>query len=156
MKGISPQSAARLRAIVQWCFVFRNFWCRYLCPYGALLGLASLASPFKVSRDGANCTGCERCSASCPSALAVHSRLKVSSPECTGCLTCVAHCPGQNVLAMQPLFWKRPLPVWVFPAVLLLIFTGTIALGMVSGHWQSSLTPADYRQLIPRVPYLNH
>jgi polyferredoxin len=136
--------------------VFRNFWCRYLCPYGALLGLASLVSPFNIRRDAGNCTGCTCCSASCPSALAVHSRSKVSSPECMGCLTCVVHCPERNVLAMQLVFRKRPLSVWVFPAVVLFVFSAGIATGMVSGHWHSSLTPADYRYLIPLVPYLSH
>ena len=28
-----------------------NFWCRYLCPYGALMGLAALASPLRIRRD---------------------------------------------------------------------------------------------------------
>jgi len=111
-------------------FVYKNFWCRYLCPYGALLGLASLASPFKIRRDRAGCTGCKRCSAACPSYIEVHSRTTVSSVECTGCLTCVAHCPEQNVLAMQPAFWKRPLPAWVFPAVLAGSFLAAVALGM--------------------------
>ena len=30
----------------------QNFWCRYLCPYGALLGLAALASPVRITRRG--------------------------------------------------------------------------------------------------------
>jgi ferredoxin len=136
--------------------LFKNFWCRYLCPYGALLGLASFVSPFKVRRDATGCTGCQLCSAVCPSALAVHSCKAVSSPECTGCLTCVAHCPEQNVLAMQPVFWRRPLPVWVFPTVVVLIFMAGIAAGMASGHWNSSLSYADYQRLITLVPYLSH
>lgn len=136
--------------------VFKNVWCRYLCPYGALLGLIAFASPFKVRRDLSGCTACQRCSAACPSNLAVHARAAVSSPECTGCLTCVAHCPERNVLAIRPAFWKRPLPVWVFPALVVLSFSMGIAAGMVSGHWHSSLSYADYRQLIPLVPYLSH
>jgi polyferredoxin len=92
---------------------YKMFWCRYLCPYGALLGLLSAMSPFKIRRDATGCTDCQRCSAACPSGLAVHSSIAVSSPECTGCLTCVANCPERNVLAMQPVFWKRPLPVWL-------------------------------------------
>ena len=135
---------------------YKMFWCRYLCPYGALLGLASLVSPFKIRRDQAGCTGCQRCSAACPSGLAVHSCTAVSSPECTGCLTCVANCPEQNVLAMQPVFRKRPLPVWVFPTVVVFIFMAGIGAGMVSGHWHSSLGYADYQRLIPIVPYLSH
>lgn len=135
---------------------YKMFWCRYLCPYGALLGLASIFSPFKIRRDSKGCTGCQLCSAICPSGLVVHSSTAVSSPECTGCLTCVASCPERNVLAMQPGFWKQSLPVWVFPTVVLFIFIAGIGAGMVSGHWQSSLNYADYQQLIPMVPYLSH
>lgn len=136
--------------------LYKNFWCRYLCPYGALLGLASLVSPFKIRRDATGCTGCQRCSAACPSGLAVHAGTAVSSPECTGCLTCVEHCPERNVLAMQPVFWKRPLPAWVFPTVVVLIFVAGIGAGMASGHWHSTLSYADYQRLIPLVPYLSH
>lgn len=135
---------------------YKMFWCRYLCPYGALLGLASIFSPFKIRRDSTGCTGCQRCSAICLSGLEVHSSTAVSSPECTGCLTCVASCPERNVLAMQPGFWKKSLPVWVFPTVVLTIFMAGIGAGMISGHWQSSLDYADYQRLIPMVPYLSH
>lgn len=135
---------------------YKMFWCRYLCPYGALLGLASIISPFKIRRDASGCTGCQRCSATCPSGLAVHSCTAVSSPECTGCLTCAKSCPENNVLAMQPAFWKRPLPVWGYPAAVVLIFIAGIGAGMVSGHWHSSLSYADYQRLIPLVPYLSH
>ena len=135
---------------------YKMFWCRYLCPYGALLGLASIFSPFKIRRDSTGCTGCQRCSAICPSGLVVHSSTAVSSPECTGCLTCVASCPERNVLAMQPGFWKQSLPVWVFPTVVLSIFMAGIGAGMISGHWQSSLNYADYQRLMPLVPYLSH
>jgi polyferredoxin len=136
--------------------LFKNFWCRYLCPYGALLGLASVISPFKIRRDQAGCTGCQRCSAACPSGLAVHSCAAVSSPECTGCLTCVAHCPERNVLAMQPVLWKRPLPVWGYPAVVVFIFMAGIGAGMIGGQWHSSLSFTDYQRLIPLEPYLSH
>lgn len=135
---------------------YKMFWCRYLCPYGALLGLASIFSPFKIRRNSTGCTGCQRCSAICPSGLVVHSSTAVSSPECTGCLTCVASCPKRNVLAMQPGFWKQSLPVWVFPTVALSIFMAGIGAGMISGHWQSSLNYADYQKLMPLVPYLSH
>ncbi|NTW79250.1 MAG: 4Fe-4S binding protein [Geobacteraceae bacterium] len=135
---------------------YKMFWCRYLCPYGALLGLTSIFSPFKIRRDSTGCTGCQRCSNVCPSSLLIHSRTTVTSPECTGCLTCVASCPERNVLAMQPGFWKRPLPFWVFPTVVLTIFIAGIGTGMASGHWQSSLDYADYQRLIPMVPYLSH
>jgi len=153
---MSATTLAVLASLTFLSLLFRNFWCRYLCPYGALLGLASLASPFKIRRDASGCSGCQRCSAACPSGLKVHSCSAVSSPECTACLTCVAHCPEKNVLAMQPAFRKRPLAVWVFPALVVLLFMAGIGAGMASGHWHSSLSTADYRNLIPLMPYLSH
>jgi hypothetical protein len=57
---------------------------------------------------------------------------------------------------MQPLFWKQPLPAWVYPAVVVLIFMAGIGAGMAGRHWHSSLSYSDYQQLIPLVPYLNH
>ena len=39
----------------------QNFWCRYLCPYGALLGLVSLLSPVKIRRDKEACIDCGKC-----------------------------------------------------------------------------------------------
>jgi len=47
-------------ALAALSLVTRSFWCRYACPYGALLGLASVASPVKVRRDDARCTHCGR------------------------------------------------------------------------------------------------
>ena len=132
------------------------FWCRYLCPYGALLGLASMFSPFKIRRDASGCTGCRHCTAACPSSLEVHTCTSVSSPECTGCLTCVAHCPEINVLAMQPVFGARPRSIWFFPAVVMLIFFAGITAGMLNGHWQTSLNYADYQRLMPLVQNLSH
>ena len=136
--------------------LFKNFWCRYLCPYGALLGLASFVSPFKIRRDATGCTGCQRCTTACPSGIVVHSCTAVSSPECTGCLTCTASCPEKNVLAMQPVFWKRPLAVWIYPAVVVLIFMAGVGVGMVNGSWYTSLTYDDYQRLLALVPYLSH
>ncbi len=135
---------------------YKMFWCRYLCPYGALLGLASMLSPFKVRRDADGCSGCRSCTAVCPSGIEVHACTAVSSPECTGCLTCVAHCPERDVLAMQPLFWKKPLPTWVFPTLVVLIYLAGITAGMLGGHWQSSLSYADYQRLMPLVQSLGH
>ena len=136
--------------------LFKNFWCRYLCPYGALLGLASFFSPFKIRRDVTGCTGCQRCTAACPSRIAVHSCTAVSSPECTGCLSCTASCPEKNVLAMQPVFWKRPLAVWIYPTVVVLLFMAGVGAGMANGSWYTSLSYADYQGLLALVPYLSH
>lgn len=154
--GMSATAMAILLVLTALSLFYRNAWCRYFCPYGALLGLASLLSPFSIRRDAAGCTDCRRCSRACPSGLPVHEKEVVRSPECTGCLTCVASCPERDVLSMTLPFWSRPMPVWVFPAAVVLLFAAGIGAGMATGHWQSSLTYDDYRRLIPMVPYLSH
>jgi polyferredoxin len=78
-----------------------NFWCRYLCPYGALMGLAALASPLRIRRDTLLCIDCDKCTAACPSALPVAQLVAIQSAECTGCLQCVAACPAAGALGMM-------------------------------------------------------
>ena len=51
--------------------VIRHFWCRYLCPYGALLGIASLVSPNKIRRNTESCIDCAKCAKVCPSRIKV-------------------------------------------------------------------------------------
>lgn len=89
----------------------QNFWCRYLCPYGALLGLTSLFSPMRIRRNEQACIDCAKCAKACPSVLPVDKLITIKSAECTGCLECVAVCPAQGALSMSlpSLGWKPSL-----------------------------------------------
>lgn len=136
-------------------FVFKNFWCRYLCPYGAMLGLLSVFSPFKIRRNRHTCIDCGKCTQACPSLLPVQRKDTVMSVECTGCLTCVESCPNAS-LHMGTMLERKPLPRWVFPVLVLGIYTGGISIGMLSGHWHSNLEYADYVRLIPLMDHLAH
>jgi ferredoxin len=78
----------------------QNFWCRYLCPYGALLGMASFFSPMRIRRNAAACIDCEKCAKACPAWLPVDRLVSIKSAECTGCLECVAVCPAKGALQM--------------------------------------------------------
>ena len=126
---------------------FKNFWCRYLCPYGALLGLLAFASPFKIFRRETNCTGCGACSRACPALIDVQHKHRVYSPECTGCLTCVSRCPEQGALQMG--LFNRPVSGYVFLVVVMAIFATGVLFGMVGDHWQTRLSYDDYRRLVP-------
>ena len=50
-REMGETAAIVLAALVLLSILVENFWCRYLCPYGALMGLASLLSPLKIRRD---------------------------------------------------------------------------------------------------------
>lgn len=151
----SPLSLAIVSGLAVLALLLRNFWCRYLCPYGALLGLISLLSPIKVHRDAAGCTGCQACSRHCPHQIAVHRCHVVRSQECTACLTCVSSCPEPDVLTLR-VWHRRRLPAWGFALLVVGLFAAGVATGMLSGHWQTVLGPADYRQLIPLADQFGH
>ena len=138
-----------------------NFWCRFLCPYGALLGLTSWLSPMKIRRNPEPCIDCAKCAKACPSALAVDKLVKIQSVECTGCLECVAVCPAENALSMslpQMLTKKRKLalPAWAMAAGIAVLFLGVAGFAKATGHWNSPISDAVYQRLVPNADQAAH
>ncbi len=152
--GLSRTSIVVIAILSLLSVFYKNFWCRYLCPYGALLGLLSLLSPVKISRSPNQCIDCGLCSRACPAQIDVQHKQRVHSPECSGCLTCVSNCPEKGALAMA--FWKRPIPAVAFVLIVMVLFSGGVMTGMLADHWQSSLSYDDYRRLIPMASRLGH
>lgn len=118
--------------------VLRNFWCRFLCPYGALLGLLAWVGPFAIRRDSATCIACRQCSASCPADIAVHTRQSLRSPECIGCLECTAACPVEGCLTLTTA--GKTSPLWLLPLLTLALFFAFYLWARLSGHWQGSIS----------------
>jgi polyferredoxin len=133
----------------------KNFWCRYLCPYGALMGLAALLSPTRIQRSPEACIDCAKCARVCPSLLPVDKLLTVRSPECTGCLECVAICPVEPALQLS-VGKKRTLPSWTLATGILVLFLGIVGCAKWSGRWQSNIPPQIYFDLVPRAHELVH
>lgn len=116
------------------CLLVQMAWCRYLCPYGALLGLVSLLSLGKIGRSEALCIRCGLCSARCPAWLPVRFKKVVSSPECYACLRCVHNCPAPGAVTFR--FARRlTLPSWVFALLLVGLFLLTSSIGKHFGRW---------------------
>ncbi len=132
----------------------KNFWCRYACPYGALLGLVSFLSPAKVVRDDSICAYCGKCARVCPSMLPVDKKIKIRSPECTGCLTCVSACPRKGALGVKAA--GRNLSPVLYWALLIVLFMGIITGAKLTGCWRTSVTNGEYRELIQMPGGLEH
>lgn len=124
----------------------KNFWCRYLCPYGGLLGLVSWLSPLKISRQPDTCVDCELCTKVCPASIKVHQARRVWSDECMGCLACVQICPVKNTLDMRTGLGNRKVPPTVFAGLVAGLFVAITGLAMLMGHWQNAIAPEEYRQ----------
>jgi polyferredoxin len=133
-----------LMSLLVLSILFRHFWCRYLCPYGALLGIIGLLSLGKIRRDHSRCTNCGRCEKNCPSVIPIRQQTAVHSPECSACLTCVQSCPEKEALGFTCRAAGPSLPAAGMALGWIIFFSGGIALAMVTGKWQNEIPVQAY------------
>jgi polyferredoxin len=136
-----------------------NFWCRYLCPYGALLGFASFLSPLRIRREAEPCIDCAKCAKVCPSNLPVDKLVTIKSAECTGCLQCVAVCPAERALHLSlPKIGRRRrrIPSWAMAAGVAFLFLGIVGYAKAAEYWHSQVPVTVYRELVPHANTARH
>lgn len=133
----------------------QNLWCRYLCPYGALMGLVSFASPVRIRRDVSACIDCAKCTKACPSALPVDKLITIKSAECSTCLQCVASCPAEGALMLSAPARKR-VPARAVAAGIFAVFFGAYVYGVATGHWDTKLPDSVYYRLVPDADRFSH
>ena len=78
-----------------------RFWCRYLCPMGAVTGLVGKISIFKPRRNATTCISCHACTNACPFHIDVEHVTRVTSTQCNRCLECVDACPVKDTLTIS-------------------------------------------------------
>jgi polyferredoxin len=125
--------------------VIKNFWCRFLCPYGALLGIAGLLSPFRITRVKETCIDCELCTKVCPSNIKVHQVGQVWSDECTSCMRCIEECPIKETLVLRTKKNSASVSPFVFGTLVVGVFIAVTGLGMLTGHWNNSISKNEYQ-----------
>ncbi len=155
-----------LATLILLSLLVRNCWCRYLCPYGALMGLASLLSPIKIRRDAAACIDCGKCARACPANLPVDRLVQIRSVECSACMECVAVCPAQNALQLsfpprrageaKERWRNRVLTPTAVTIVLACLFFGVVGYAKATGHWNTNLPRSVYLELVPHANEVSH
>jgi len=152
---LSVTAAVVLGALALASIFVQNFWCRYLCPYGALLGLLARLSPVRVRRSPDLCLDCAKCAQACPSWLPVDRLKTVRSPECVGCYECVSACPAAGALEMT-LAGRRRLPAWAMAIGIGVVFLAVVGYARWIGAWHSEIPDSVYFHLIPRAHEFSH
>jgi ferredoxin len=157
-RHMSEATAIFLAVLVVLSLVVKNTWCRYLCPYGALMGLAALVSPTRITRDPVTCIDCAKCAKACPAGLPVDVLLTVRSAECTACLTCVSVCPAAGALDLTAGFGHRRalFRPWALASAIMIVFLAIVGYARAAGYWHTSLPDATYFELIPHASEFSH
>jgi len=136
-------------------FLVRHFWCRYLCPYGALLGILSVLSPNKIKRNETRCIDCGRCAAACPVMIPVDKASTVVSDECTTCLECIDACPVADTLGVRSPLGRR-VPKYLVLVMVVGVFAGVTTFARLTGHWHNEISVREYVDLQKRARAFGH
>ncbi|WP_428457629.1 4Fe-4S binding protein [Photobacterium makurazakiensis] len=136
-------------------------FCRYFCPYGALLGLVSFVSPFKIRREKNHCLNgcgdmnCDKCTRACPSNIIIHTATQIRTDECQACMRCVSACPKKEALGFKARNgWQlssKQLMITVF-----IIMFGIPLLAFASGFWHSQTSNEIRIQLIQVMDLISY
>ncbi|HUN86396.1 MAG TPA: 4Fe-4S binding protein [Terracidiphilus sp.] len=165
-RDIGPTAAIVIGILVLGSVLVQNFWCRYLCPYGALMGLVSLLSPVKIRRDAEACIDCAKCARACPAGLAVDRLVQIRSAECAACMECIAVCPAENALQFSfgparnavpaQRWYRRVVSPMAVAGALAFIFLVMVLIARVTSHWQTNLPREVYMDLVLHANELAH
>jgi len=126
-RNMSLTAAIVIGLLVLLSIVVENFWCRYLCPYGALMGLVSLLSPVRIRRDQQACIDCAKCAkaarptcpstgwsrsapSNAPAAWPASRPARRRMPCSSRCLRDAPRPPGNAGFAAPSLPWRRRNP----------------------------------------------
>lgn len=84
-------------------------WCKYACPFGALVGLTNMFSIFKIRRNSHTCISCNACTKACPMNIDVEKKTVVIDHQCIRCGICTSDekCPIPSTVELKVTKYKE-------------------------------------------------
>jgi len=125
-----------LIAVLVLSLFYDRFFCKYLCPAGALYALISKISPLKVKRNP--CIDCGKCTKHCPMNIDVANATVVKSAECIDCGICIDVCPDAKKYIGFHLFKKKVNPLLIV-LITVGVFFGSLFILEKMGLYQVSI-----------------
>lgn len=92
-----------LGAVIALSLIVERPWCKYLCPYGAFLGIFNTFRVFKLRRNKSACISCTKCDRVCPMNIEVSARETIRNHQCISCHKCTSasSCPVENTVTIS-------------------------------------------------------
>jgi len=138
------RAGAVILALVLAASIFVDrFFCKYLCPAGAMYGIISRLSPCKIKRE--DCSSCGLCAKACPMRVEVDRVRTVKSSECIACGQCVVACQSKKREIQMTVFNRKIKPVAFTLSVTIFFFGALFALDAAGMYQVSIPAVADVR-----------
>lgn len=78
------------------CLFVERFFCRYLCPLGAIFSIVDRLHLFELHKENSKCGKCRICTNECSMGIPLYKKNEVKSGECIKCYKCEGACPRNN------------------------------------------------------------
>lgn len=77
-------------------------WCKYACPFGAIMGISNLFRVFKLKRNLSKCIGCGACDRACPMNISISKSEIIKNHQCISCMECTSEgaCPISDTVEL--------------------------------------------------------
>lgn len=150
--NMSGMALSVILAILVISLVNKNFWCRFFCPYGALLGIIAYVSPMRITRDTGKCIDCGKCTKACAMHILVEKKKHVLTHECVACYDCVNACPVNGSLDMKLVGDRKKIHYGLYAIMLVGLYVAITNTARATGHWYTKISDAEY---ILRISELN-
>ena len=137
--------------------VSQRWWCRYVCPGGALYSVLGSGRLVRVQRKAANCTSCGLCDKACH--LGLKPMRDHMGPECDNCGRCISSCGDDALGYVIRARDRAPQALQVVKVARVAVLAFAILAGTVSegaAHHILGIPHYAYDERYPQVPILTY